>query len=393
MLKKVLLVSPFPPSQNPRLLKEYYALKSAGFKVRALYAERDKWSSDHQIPEDFERVGGKVGSFWHFITRVIHKLSRMFLPYEYNYHRVSLLLLYRALNIKADLYIAHELTALPVVVKAAKKYNGKCGFDIEDFHRQESSDDMRSYQYLASCAIEDKYINQTHYITCSSPLISEIYKEIYPNIKPQIIKNVFSNSFISKLPITTNNILSLFWFSQTIGKNRGLECVLMAMAKLASRKVKLTLLGHIDKNTKNYFLDLATNLSLDKDQLIFLPPVEPENIFKEAARHDIGLALELKIPENRNICLTNKIFSYMNAGLAILASDTLAQKKLLEDYPGIGSTFTSENIDNLSSAIENYQRLPQLLIQHRKHSKEVAERTLNWEVESQKFILIVNSVF
>jgi hypothetical protein len=39
---------------------------------------------------------------------------------------------------------------------------------------------------------------------------------------------------------------------------------------------------------------------------------------------------------NRNLCLTNKIWSYLLAGLFIVASETEAQRRFLEDFPGHG---------------------------------------------------------
>ena len=388
---KILLISPFPPSQNPRLLKEYQALKAAGFEVKALYAERDSWSSNHKVPEGFERVGGKVGSFWHWMTRVIHRVSKIFLPYEYHYNRVSLLLLRRALTIKADLYIGHELTTLPIVVKAAKKYKSKCGFDIEDFHRNEVSNDIGSYQYLAASAIENKYINQVNYITAASPLIAESYQTIYPDVKSQVINNVFSNKHIVNDPIKPNASLKLFWFSQTVGKGRGLELVLEAMAKLSQLPISLALLGNADKQTKLYFQALVINSGLTEDRLNFLSPVKPEDIFNIANQHDIGLALELRTPKNRDICLTNKIFTYLNSGLAILASNTLAQQKLISENANIGTLFNSGDLASITSALENYYKHPEFLKLHREQARQIAKTKFNCELESQKFISLINS--
>jgi hypothetical protein len=52
---------------------------------------------------------------------------------------------------------------------------------------------------------------------------------------------------------------------------------------------------------------------------------------------DIGLAIEQKTSDfNRDICLTNKIFAYSQAGLYILATNTSAQKLFMEEHAGLG---------------------------------------------------------
>ena len=50
-----------------------------------------------------------------------------------------------------------------------------------------------------------------------------------------------------------------------------------------------------------------------------------------AAAYDIGLSLETDVSENRRLCLTNKIFTYLLAGVPVLLSDTPAQRALAPD--------------------------------------------------------------
>ena len=45
----------------------------------------------------------------------------------------------------------------------------------------------------------------------------------------------------------------------------------------------------------------------------------------------IGLSLETDVSENRRLCLTNKIFTYLLAGVPVLLSDTPAQRALAPD--------------------------------------------------------------
>jgi hypothetical protein len=63
----------------------------------------------------------------------------------------------------------------------------------------------------------------------------------------------------------------------------------------------------------------------------------PEEMVRQAAPYDIGLSLETDISDNRSLCLTNKIFTYLLAGVPVLLSDTPAQRALaprLQANPG-----------------------------------------------------------
>ena len=58
----------------------------------------------------------------------------------------------------------------------------------------------------------------------------------------------------------------------------------------------------------------------------------------ELCKYDVGLALELNSADfNRQICLTNKIFAYAQAGLFILATDTPAQKHFINENEILGT--------------------------------------------------------
>ena len=303
-------------------------------------------------------------------------------------NRTNHQLLGKVFKLKADLYIAHNLGALPVAVKAAKKYKTKSYIDFEDYYSGIWNEN--SIQFKNSKWIENKYIPFVSHSTAASPLIRDQYKKEYDNIDPLIILNVFSKKFLVEKPLqySDNNELKLFWFSQTVGKGRGLEEVIKTMGKLKAN-VSCTFLGSCNVEIKTDLFNLAIEVGLKKNQIIFLDPVSPFEIFEIAAQHHIGLALEFEDTINRNICLTNKIFTYLLSGLAIIATDTLAQKQFLNTYKGIGNYYSKQNIQEFVELISNYQNNPDLLNQHRLKALQLANEKLNWEEEQKQFLSLI----
>jgi glycosyltransferase involved in cell wall biosynthesis len=305
--KRILIVTSGQPSLNPRLVKEANALTTAGYNVTVIYQYWNHWGTEMDkallTKKSWKaiRVGGSPNNdkFTYWYSRLIHKKNQLFSKYfpnlltEFSIFRCTKLLLKEAVKYKANLYIAHNLGALPAAVKAAKKNNAKCGFDAEDFHRQEVTDNPNENAYKLAKFMEDKYLPQVDYLTTASPLIANAYQKLYPNLKPIVINNVFSSSFLQQVNHANHNKeLGLFWFSQTIGKGRGIEDALKAIALLKKPYINLTLLGNIDKNNQNYFFNLANELGLAKNQLSLISPVSPDHIFELASKYDIGLALE-----------------------------------------------------------------------------------------------------
>jgi len=160
------------------------------------------------------------------------------------------------------------------------------------------------------------------------------------------------------------------------------------MGVLRDYRIELHLLGSCTEEVKISFANLAKTEGL-YNALFYHEPIPADDIFSFATKFDIGLATELSIPFNRNICLTNKIFTYIQSGLAIIASDTNAQTLLMEKYPNMGMIYKKNDPKSLSQIIKNYLDDRELLPVHQKQAYKYATEVLNWELESKKFLSIV----
>ncbi len=299
-------------------------------------------------------------------------------------------LLQAAIAEKADLYIGHNLGALAVVVNAAKANRVKAGFDFEDYHRGESW--PNDWNTLRTIYLERKYINYLEYYSASSPFIMEKLKFDHTSFTGKSLTVL--NCFPLKLNLRSTRTdkidenLKIIWFGQTIGKNRGLENVIAALKNLNDPSITLTLIGRCESHMREYIInELGNCMKVD-----FKGVVAPEVIFKIVAKHDIGLATETKQPLNRDLCLTNKLFVYLICGVAIIASDTKAQARFLNDYPKIGKLFKSEDVYSLASAITYFNLDRSSLSSFKKGSRDIASQQLNWEVESKKFTDMIDTL-
>ena len=134
---------------------------------------------------------------------------------------------------------------------------------------------------------------------------------------------------------------------------------------------------------KEYLYNLA---STKKKCLYFHKPIAPDEVFEIAKKFDIGLATESSTPCNRNICLTNKIFTYIQCGLAVIATNTLAQTRLIKKYPEIGSIFDQNDAHQLANILDQYCYDRKLLAKHKKAAFDLGQNEFNWGIESKKFL-------
>lgn len=406
MLKKIVLVSSGQPSANPRLVKEATALSSSGYDVTVIYCALSQWADEYDVA--LFKVNNtinwvKVG--YHFSKeKWLHDYARLRKKYWHLVYKIfgdkydaairSSVLYSQELNRevkkhKADIYIGHNLGAMPAIVIAAKHNKSKALFDFEDFHRGEGkeSDDA----WVKTMQTENKYIPFLHSATAASPLINAAYKNLYPTLIIVTINNCFPLKYaVSEIKVLPKQPLKLFWFSQTIGKERGLETVIQAMAKV--NNIEITLLGNYTVDIKNYFLNYAKEHKVDAIRLNFLLPVDESEITAIAAQHHIGLSTEVPVTINRDVCLTNKLFMYLLAGNAIIFSRTKANTSLVKEHTGIGKLFTWDSPDELTDIFKYYQNDLEALNTHRSNALHLGTRFYNWEVEKNKFLFYLENI-
>jgi hypothetical protein len=180
-----------------------------------------------------------------------------------------------------------------------------------------------------------------------------------------------SDEFIQPLKISATK-LKLVWFSQNIDINRGLEHIIPIIKKHADW-VELHLIGNLSKQ----FEEILKN---NQEILIHHSPLSQLGLNKKLAEFDIGLAVEDYDKDcNRNLCLTNKIISYYQAGLYILASDSIAQGEFLNSRIFHGKCF--KNVEEFEVELKSlYDNLT--TVRNDKNSRFESAKKENWENES-----------
>lgn len=416
MSKTICLITPAHISFNPRLVKEADALVDAGYDVTVIscnyiysVTEFDneilryaKWKS--VILNWNKKVNPKL--FWYSRIRKYISLNVLKFNFLKKYFANNVEFLLRVfdrvlpelrklvLQHPADLYIAHNLQSLPLAYYAAKKYNSKLGFDAEDFHSGMFSEtEANSINKDVVEYFESKFVNKCDYITSASPGISQAYKSKYKlkNV-PVSILNVFPLS-MSQKKISMNNDekLKLYWFSQTIGKDRGLNDILEAMGKLKKFNIELHLLGKWQNGFKYEFYQKCDYLGIDKNKIFFYSQTYPNQMVDISSKYDIGLALEPSKDINNSIAISNKIFTYMLAGNAIIATKTKGQQEIADRSGEAIKTYEAGDTNSLASLIKELYLDKKKLKKAKEASLRLGMSNYNWDIEKLKFLELIDS--
>lgn len=407
---RICLVTPGQPSTNPRLVKEADALSEAGYDVQVVACKYQAWADEADAAFNdrdwsirwlhYGPMASRPRDLWQRLRRRVSKelvgiVGTQVGPTERAFHYAIPELTRLVRMVPADLYIAHNLAALPAAHRAAQVHDARLGFDAEDFHRGELPDTPENALDRGITAdLEERYIPRCDYVTAASDGIGAAYADTLGIEQPTPILNVFPWSerdhdvpdaaLATEVP---DGRRSLYWFSQTIGPDRGLEDALRALPSLPD-DVILSLRGDWSPGYEDTFRDQAKRLGVG-ERIRHLDLVPPDELIPRTAHHDIGLALEQpSVSKNRTICLTNKLFTYLVAGIPFVATDTPGQRPVAEDLPAAARLYAPGAVEAFS------ERVGDLLAASGLGEKALraARDRYCWDVEQSKFLRLVEEV-
>lgn len=405
-MSHICLVTTGQPSTSPRVVKEADALAGAGFTISVVGAHWAPWAdtTDQALLAtrrwtctlvDWRRAS-RPGLFW--TSRVRHALARRLAAAVTAdgadlaaIHRVGPELAGWAMRSKADLFIAHNIGALPAAMAAARG-RVPVAFDAEDFHSGQLTDRDVAMRALTQ-RIERKYLPRCAYVTAASPGIADAYARACEITRPQVVLNVFSLADRPSAPKgPAAGRIQLYWFSQTIGPDRGLEDAVQAMGLLPPGSTELHLRGTWRAGYERTLRGLAAHAGLAADAVVHHAPSDPAEMVRLAARHDVGLALEPPVSENNDLLWSNKVFTYLLAGVPVALSRTTGQAMLASQLGPASVTYDPGDPTALAAALSPWVRDAAALAGARAHAWSLATTRYNWDIEQRQVLDAVSRV-
>jgi glycosyltransferase involved in cell wall biosynthesis len=409
---RICIVSSSCLSSGPRVEKEADALAAAGHEVQVLVYHGLPWMQAW----DAALAGGKAWSYTafarhgdatsralQFTGRAVKELSHFGVRAagtraplaEFALSDTAIPLWSKGRAMRADLFIAHNLAALPVAAEFARRNRVPLAFDAEDDHFGELADHAQTgIAGTITDAILARYLPRCELVTAASDGIATNLADRYGIRRPTVVHNVFPLSLrdgIDGRRIDRRGApVSLYWYSQTLGLDRGIQDVIRA-AGLLRGDFEIHLRGHAPHDVRSELLRVAASDQV-RQRIVFHPQVHPSELLSRSAEHDIGLALEQPISSNRLQTATNKLFFYMIAGLALAATDTPGQRQVLTGSPDAGFMYAPGDTVALARGVQCWLDDHGALARARVASLAAAQ-TWCWERERENLVAAYAALF
>lgn len=390
MPARILIVTSGNPCNNPRPLKEAWTLGRAGYDVTLLgFTAGPTYDAlDRTLTAGAPFRHESVPEPRSFFIRAGQWLARRAVPF--GLETVYALgapgaLLRRARTHAADLIIVHNEVPHWIGTRLLRA-GRRVAADVEDWHAEDLLPDARRHRPLRLLRqIEACLLRDAVYTTTTSAVLANALHSTYGGRRPGVITNAFPLQPDYRRESTAETPV-FFWFSQTVGPGRGLEAFFdaWALTRQSSRVVLLgdPVLGYVETTLNRLPPAWRTRVQ-------FRPRVAPADLPAVIAEHDIGLALEVSSIASRDLTITNKILQYLNAGLAVIASDTAGQREVLAQAPNAGVIVDLRDTAQTARALDALLTDRALLTGSQRAARQLAENVYCWEKEEAKLTATV----
>ena len=381
------------------MLKAADAFSEAGYRVRVVSVRYMPWATE----ADSEIWRSRAGSWdWSVVGYGRHGALLSYLRSGLRYRQARLLakalspkccplavaaraysrahteLVRAALAEPADLFYGGTTGALAAVAEAGRRAGKPYALDLEDFHSAEQNDASQSHlPDLLAERIETCVLPGAAFLTAGASAIAAAYSLKY-GLRAVTINNTFS--LPATLPDFTPKAsqgLKLYWFSQTVGPGRGLEEVIRAIG-LANVPGELHLRGRAIPGYVALLQQLAARAA-PKITIVCHHPSSADSMVDLCRDYDVGLATEPGSSLNNRAALSNKVLTYVLAGLAVVCTDTPGQRPLGQDLGEGALLYAPGDLDALARGLRSWTEDKALLVRAKKAAWEAAKLRWHWD--------------
>jgi hypothetical protein len=387
------------------MLKAADAFHEAGYRVRMISTRTAGWTtaSDEEITASRGWQGrvvnydrGEAPATW-LRSGARHKAARAFANLMTSvppsvataaFARVHRELVDAILEEPADLIYGGTTGAIAAAAEAGRRSGSAYAVDFEDYHCAEHESPGGDLSNSLGALVMRWAAEGAAFVTAGSAAIAHACHDEL-GIAALPISNVFP------LPpceprrakaADRRREFSVYWFSQTIGANRGLEDVVRALG-VTARPASLNVRGCAVPGYLDTLRALAATTA-PRVEIRVMPPAAPASMVDECRPFDVGISAELGPARNRLLSLSNKATTYPLAGLPVALTDTRGQRPFADDLGAGALTFTPGDYHALADKLLPLMTDPGRLALAGEASWDAARRRWHWEHELERGALL-----
>lgn len=298
---------------------------------------------------------------------------------------------------KADVYHASDLNALPASCLAALLRHKPLVVDVYDLQFPAPETSIGFWRRLSRLLtyFHALVLPRCAGVIATSPLHVQEIRNRFHIPEVLLLRNILSYQPVEKsdrlrrlLCLGPNVRIALY--QGGLQPDRQLDRLIHA-APFLERDIVIVMIGSSIGETQAQLEALIASEGV-ADRVKIIPPVPYEELLDWTSSADIGLIIySPDYSLNVQMCLPNKLFEFLMAGLPVLASRLEAVTDIIRTY-NVGQVVPSLTPEDIGAAINSMLADQEALAHMHRNALEAAKRELNWEKESQQLVDLYSSV-
>ncbi len=372
---------------DARVIREATALAEAGFELTIVDVIDEKnWHNEENIRAI--RIKHTIISSWYTPTR----FKLWFLV------KIAWIIIQntiRLIRTPADIYHAHDEDALPACYIAALLCRKPLIFDSHELPFNNPSIACRRHLSVLAKRTLTRMLPRCAGVITTSPLYAQeiCNQHHYPEVT--LVRNFPTYQAVPKsdrlrqyLGLSSGVRIALY--QGNLQPNRSLD-VLVHAAPFLESNIVIVLMGKAVKATRDLLEGLIVSEGV-ADRVKMIPPVPYEELLNWTASADIGLTIfQPDYTRSIQLCLPNKLFEYLMAGLPVLSSQLDAIAEVIKTY-NVGQLLPSLAPSDIGATMNAMLADTSALARMRNNALEAARQEFHWENERQKLIQLYHTI-
>jgi len=287
-------------------------------------------------------------------------------------------------EIAADVYIANDWPVLPLAASLAARHGGRYIYDSHEYAVQEHAERAK-WRWFYSPYIRNLeralVPGAAAVMTVSRGIAELLQRDLGLDELPTVVRNV---PCFEPVPDHEVSDPIQLVYQGVLAPDRGIE-TLTDSARLWSPGRELLLRGPGDPG---YLDRLRRRAHRSGAAVRFEPPVEPSRLVAAAAVADVGIHPIAGATDQTRLCLPNKFFEYVMAGLAVCVSDLPEMRRIVDAYD-LGWLIPAHSADAIA---ETVNAMTTASVTRHRAAAAAARSALSWERECASFLAVVDEL-
>jgi len=362
-MKKICMITHDTPHIDRRILLQAKTLIENGYDVSIIYPFGD-------VNSDFADIGIKyipinrqfsVKNGLSFFKKILRLLlpQKIYTKAKELYFKVAKNdfidyedeLKAKSLDEKYDMYVAHDLPALPIAHYAAKKNGGKLVYDSHEFFTGQIALKGNRKKFFQD--LEKNLIYDVDLFFTVNEDIANLFVQEYGIEKPKVLLNsieeneqITSVNLHRKLGIREDKNIILY--QGGFLEDRNLEILIESAQYLEENNV-LVMLGYsfLEEKLKN----IAKKLNIIDKKVYFMDRVAQKELLNYTAGATVGVIPYPDIDLNTKYCTPNKMFEFLTAEVPIIANEKLVTVSKILKKLDIGYFISFESPKSIAEGL------------------------------------------